>query len=185
MKMTLVVDPFISIKMKYCQLMHYYNYTNSAKPTHKVLFSLSVFSTSLIKILICWHGFQDPCWQAWTNKLCWWTEASVTGCTANGVYWKFKRNRFCYNWVHTALSFLFVGKIFEITTGAKCVISSLFMKHISLKNDFLTYKINSKLSTEYLSKFNWVNFHVSYCKISSCPSSTWMCNYNIEYNVLN
>lgn len=60
-----------------------------------------------------------------------------------------KTNRFCYNWVHTALSFLFVGKIFEITTGAKCVISSLSMKHISLKNNFLTYKINSKLSTEY------------------------------------
>lgn len=105
--MTLVVDPFISIKMKYCQLMHYYNYTNSAKPTHKVLFSLSVFSTSLIKILFCWHCFQDPCWQAWTNKLCWWTEASVTGCTANGVYWKFKTNRFCYNWVHTALIYHF------------------------------------------------------------------------------
>lgn len=98
-----------------------------------------------------------------------------------------KTNRFCYNWVHTALSFLFVGKIFEITTGAKCVISSLSMKHISLKNNFLTCKKNSKLSTEYLFKFNWVNFHVSYCKISSCPSLTWVCNnyYNIEYNVLN
>lgn len=52
---------------------------------------------------------------------------------------------------------------------------------------FLHVKKNSKLSTEYLFKFNWVNFHVSYCKISSCPSLTWVCNnyYNIEYNVLN
>lgn len=41
-----------------------------------------------LKILNCWHNFQDPCWQAWTNKLCWWTEASVTGRTANGVYWR-------------------------------------------------------------------------------------------------
>lgn len=60
-----------------------------------------------LKILNWWHNFQDPCWQAWTNKLCWWTEASVTGCTANGVYWKFKTNRFCYNWVHTALIYQF------------------------------------------------------------------------------
>lgn len=45
MKMTLVVDPFISIKMRYCQLMHLFIIIipTLQEPTHKVLLILSVF----------------------------------------------------------------------------------------------------------------------------------------------